>query len=83
MKILKFKASWCNPCKTLTKMMENVELPFEVTELDIEEDMQEAIKFSVRGVPTMLLVDDNDTVVKSFVGLPKNQQELMDIFKAA
>ena len=69
MKILKFSASWCQPCKMLAKTIEGMEVPYEITEIDIDEQPEQAGKYQVRGVPTMVLVDDKGAVVSRLVGV--------------
>jgi thioredoxin 1 len=68
MKLLKFSASWCGPCKMLTKVMESVEFPYIVEEVDIEGNEELVAKYGVRGVPTLILLDDNNEVVVVHIG---------------
>lgn len=72
-KILRFTASWCQPCKMLAKNLEtaNIETPIEV--IDIDEDQEKAIEYQVRSVPTLVMVE-NDTEVKRNVGLISTKQ---------
>lgn len=74
MKLLKFQASWCQPCKMLTAALKDLELPFDVTEIDIDEDMDTAMKYGVRGVPTLILLDDEGKQVVTNVGSLTKQQ---------
>ena len=69
MKILKFSASWCGPCKMLTKTIAGIkdEIPYPVEEIDIDENTDLAQKYGIRGVPTMVLID-GDKEVKRKVG---------------
>ena len=69
MKVLKFSASWCQPCKMLAKTLEGMKVPYEITEIDIDDQPEQAGKYQVRGVPTMVLVDDKGAVVSRLVGL--------------
>ena len=69
MKILKFSAVWCSPCKMLASIMDNIELPYEVESIDIDEQSELAMKYRVRGVPTLILVDDTDNEIKRNVGM--------------
>lgn len=71
MKVLKFYADWCQPCKMLTRTLEDVKTDIPVEEIDIEtaEGSELAQKFGLRGVPTMVMVDDNGVEVKRKVGM--------------
>jgi thioredoxin 1 len=68
MELLKFSASWCGPCQQLSKILENIELPYPLTEIDIDEDTDRAASFGIRGVPTMVLLDDDGNEIKRVVG---------------
>ena len=69
MKILKFSASWCGPCKMLSMTIAGIkdEIPYPIEEIDIDVDSELAQSFGVRGVPTMVLVD-GDTEIRRKVG---------------
>lgn len=69
MELLKFSASWCDPCQQLSKILKNIELPYTLTEIDIDKDIDKATKFDIRSVPTMILLDDDGKEVKRIVGV--------------
>lgn len=77
MKLLKFSASWCQPCKMLSKTLEGMTLPLEIESFDIDENQQKAIDYGVRGVPTMVVVDDTGKEVKRVVGY-KNEKQILE-----
>ena len=54
-KIYRFTASWCQPCKALSKNLElaNLDIPIEVIDIDVFEDI--AIEYAIRSVPTLIL----------------------------
>jgi thioredoxin-like negative regulator of GroEL len=57
--LLKFSASWCQPCKSLAGNMKHVDFKdVELKEIDIDENLDEAKKYGIRGVPTMVLLND-------------------------
>lgn len=72
MKYLYFSAAWCGPCRTLGPIMNQVsqEVPVEKIDVDSQSDM--ALKYNVRNIPTVVLVN-GETEVKRFVGVqPKD-----------
>jgi thioredoxin 1 len=66
-RILRFTASWCGPCKALAKNLEasDIKLPIEV--IDIDTDSEIAVTYGIRGVPTLVMLDEN-IEVKRLVG---------------
>lgn len=58
MKLLKFSASWCQPCKQLTKTIESADLYIPLQSVDIDEDVGLTKQYGVRGVPTLVVLDD-------------------------
>jgi len=78
MKALKFEASWCQPCKMLTKVMEDAadKITTTVEKVDIDENMELAKQYGIRGVPTMVLVDDEGKEIKRQSGVMMEAQLL-------
>lgn len=74
-KVLRFTASWCTPCKALAPILEEVEttIPIEVVDVDTEEGSKLATKYGIRGVPTLVMVE-NDFTIKSMTGLKTKEQ---------
>lgn len=80
MKLLKFSASWCQPCKQLSKTLEGMELPFPVSEIDVDENREAAMEYGIRNVPTMILVDENDNQIKR-IGGSLTKSQLIEAFE--
>jgi thioredoxin 1 len=82
MKLLKFYAEWCGPCKGLTMIIngakDKINIPIE--EYDIDNEMMMAQEYKVRSVPTMVLVDDTGTEIKRQVGLV-TEEKLLEFLK--
>ena len=73
MKVLRFTASWCQPCKMLAKTLEDVETQIPIEVIDIDENQGLAMDYGIRGVPTLIMLD-GDVEVKRVSGmLMKNQ----------
>ena len=72
-RILRFTASWCNPCKMLAKNLEsvNTNIPIEVVDIDVHNEV--AMDYGIRSVPTLVMLDEN-TEVKRMVGMQSLKQ---------
>ena len=76
MKILRFTASWCQPCKGLAMNLESAELQIPIEVVDIDVHSEKAIEFGIRSVPTLVMVD-GDKEVKRVSGV-KSPTELKE-----
>lgn len=73
-KVLKFQATWCGPCKAMSKTLENVQTDVLIEEVDIDEKSELTTQYGIRGVPTLVMLQDG-IEVKRLVGA-KNKEEL-------
>ena len=69
MKILKFYAEWCGPCKVVGQNLKNAGLPIEVVEVDVEDNDDLVAEYKVRSVPTTVLLADNGEELKRWIGI--------------
>lgn len=78
MKVLKFSASWCGPCKMLTKSIETIrdQTDAKIEEIDIDEQPERAKQYQIRGVPTLVLLDNTGNEVKRKSGAMTGPQFL-------
>ena len=77
MELKLFSADWCGPCEQQHKMFEDFDA-VPVEQIDVDEDQQRANEYSVRSLPTMVLLND-DTVVKQWSGLTQPDEILSAI----
>jgi thioredoxin 1 len=82
MKILKFYADWCGPCKALGALIEKENL--EVTNINVDSVLQEDIdlvnKYDIRNLPTLLKVDEEGNVISKEVGM-LSKEDLLNFCK--
>ena len=76
MKVLRFTASWCQPCKMLAKTLEDVETQIPIEVIDIDENGDIAAEYGIRSVPTLIMLDGG-IEVKRFSGM-KMKNELTE-----
>ena len=56
--LVKFYATWCNPCKMLAPIVEAVDQKdndLTTYEVDVDQFRNLAVEYKVKGVPTMIL----------------------------
>lgn len=85
MKLVKFAATWCAPCKMLSTVLHDVKEKgglegIEFEGVDIDKDMERARTSNVRGVPTLILFDDNGNEIRRRAGL-MNEAEVIEFLK--
>lgn len=70
MKIIKFEASWCNPCKQLAKTLEKIDTSISslVEVVDVDSDNPLVEKYNIRGVPVLLFINDEGNELARLTG---------------
>lgn len=75
--LVDFWATWCEPCKTLTPMLEKLAAEyhgaFELAKVDVDQEQQIAAAFQIRSVPTVFLVKGGQ-LVDGFPGVIAESQ---------
>ena len=82
MKVLKFYAEWCGPCKGLSMVIKGAgdKITVPIDEVNIDNELMTSVEYGVRSVPTMILLDENDVELKRHVGT-LNEEQLLDFLK--
>jgi len=82
--LVDFWASWCMPCKMMSPVLndlaDEVGDGIQICKVNVEEYQSLAVKYAVRGIPTMLLFR-NGKEVNRFVGVKSKEFLLEQIQK--
>jgi len=70
--LVKFTATWCGPCKAMDRNVfgpaesaESISSRVRVTPVDIDRRQDLALQYSVRAVPTMVLIRDGKPIART------------------
>lgn len=77
--LVDFWAEWCGPCKMIAPLLEEMAAELgdqlTITKLNVDENPEIAMRYSVMSIPTLLLFDAGD-IKKKIVGA-KGKSALM------
>ena len=73
MTLYKFEASWCNPCKKMGPIVEQLVRDHGLTlvVIDIDEDQVTTAQYAVQGVPTLVLEKGGEILARMVGAKPK------------
>lgn len=75
--LIDFWAEWCNPCKIMTTILEEIAVKYtkkiKIAKLNIEENPITTKNYNIRSIPTLILIK-NGTTISTKIGLLSKQQ---------
>lgn len=61
LKLLYFRADWCGPCSQQGDIIADIDA-VETEKINVDENQDRANDYTVRSLPTMILLDDGEPV---------------------
>ncbi|MCQ2960292.1 MAG: thioredoxin [Bacteroidales bacterium] len=75
--VIDFWAEWCGPCQkispVITALAEEYEGKVVIGKCDVEENTEITSKFSIRNIPTILFIRNNEVVDKLVGAVPTDK----------
>jgi len=78
--ILDFYAPWCNPCKLITPIIEEISKIYEnkltIFKINVDNCPDMAQQYNIMSIPTIIFMDINKKIVNQLTGF-HNKEEIM------
>jgi thioredoxin 1 len=61
LEVKKFYGLWCGPCRVLTPIINEIKEQFpniKFHDIDVDDEFEEAAKYGIRSVPTVIILKD-------------------------
>ena len=74
--LLDFWASWCGPCRMVSPIVEEIaqeRSDIIVGKVNVDEEMELALEYGVSSIPTLVVLQDGETIAKSIGYSPKEE----------
>ena len=70
---MKFYSPCCGQCKVVAKEFKDHPIDAPVEDINVMENPEVADKYNVKGLPTILLLNDKEEVVETWRGIVKSE----------
>ena len=69
-KIIRFTADWCGPCKSMAANLGQTDTSgVSIEVIDIDKNTDIAMEYGIRNIPTLVMVDESNNVIKRKTGV--------------
>ncbi|MDG2228486.1 MAG: thioredoxin [Gammaproteobacteria bacterium] len=77
--LIDFYAEWCGPCKMIAPILEELDSEIgdkiQIVKVDVDTNNQTSMKYSVRSIPTLIIIKDGDVQAQHIGAGSKSQIE--------
>ena len=74
--VVDFWAQWCGPCRAIAPIIEELADEYagtvQVGKVDVDTNQELAMQYSIRSIPTILILKNGDVVEKHVGAITKN-----------
>lgn len=72
--LVKFSSNWCNPCKLVGKLLDEMQNTLPKTyEVDVDENMELCEEYEITNIPVVMLFKSGE-MLKKHVGLMSKEE---------
>ena len=75
--LVDFWAEWCGPCKMIGPILEDLATELDnkikIVKVNVDENNQTAVKFSIRSIPTLMMIKDGEVKAQHIGAASKSQ----------
>jgi len=75
--VVDFWAEWCGPCKMIGPILEDLTTELDnkikIVKVNVDENNQTAVKFSIRSIPTLIMIKDGEVQAQHIGAASKSQ----------
>ncbi len=75
--LVDFWAEWCGPCKMIGPILEDLASELDgklkIVKVNVDENNQTAVKFSIRSIPTLMMIKDGEVQAQHIGAASKAQ----------
>lgn len=78
MKLIKFSAEWCGPCKAMNNVVNKVLVKFpalEFEDIDVEDNINIAEHYNVKNLPTFVIVNNDKEIARTSGSMTQSKFE--------
>lgn len=76
LKLIKFGASWCGPCRSLAPILEELKSRIIIEDIDVDEvDPVVLTNYKIRNIPVLIITKDNVEVWRHVGSISKAELE--------